>query len=55
MASALHALVENGHLKLAALALSVLLWALVQSEPTSQETFTTVPVYVQIAEAPHGG
>lgn len=50
MASPTHALVHNWRLKLSALGLSVLLWALVQTEPTNQETFPSVPVRVQIAD-----
>lgn len=43
-------LVHNWRLKLAALGLSVFLWALVQTEPLSQEVFTAVPVYVDVAD-----
>lgn len=43
-------LVHNWRLKLSALGLSVLLWALVQTEPSNQETFSSVPVRVQIAD-----
>jgi len=43
-------LVRNWRLKLSALGLAVLLWALVQTEPTNQETFSAVPVRVQIAD-----
>lgn len=50
MASPTQVLVHNWRLKLSALALSVLLWALVQTEPTNQETFSSVPVRVQIAD-----
>lgn len=49
MASPTQALVQHWRLKLSALGLSVLLWALVQTEPTNQETFS-VPVRVQIAD-----
>lgn len=42
--------VHNWRLKLSALGLSVLLWALVQTEPSNQETFSSVPVRVQIAD-----
>lgn len=49
MASPTQALVQHWRLKLSALGLSVLLWALVQTEPTNQETFP-VPVRVQIAD-----
>lgn len=42
-------LVHNWRLKLSALGLSVLLWALVQTEPSNQETFS-FPVRVQIAD-----
>lgn len=44
------ALVRNWQLKLSALGLSVFLWALVQTEPLSQETFAAVPVVVQVAD-----
>jgi YbbR domain-containing protein len=43
-------LTENWHLKLAGLGLSVFLWALVQTEPLSQETFSAVPVTVVVAD-----
>ncbi len=43
-------LIHNWRLKLSALGLSVLLWALVQTEPTNRETFSQVPVRVQIAD-----
>jgi len=44
------ALTHNWRLKLAALGLSVFLWALVQTEPSNQETFASVPVLVQVAD-----
>ncbi len=44
------ALLHNWRLKLSALALAVFLWAIVQTEPTNQETFSSVPVMVQIAD-----
>lgn len=44
------ALLRNWELKLSALGLSVFLWALVQTEPLSQETFSAVPVVVDIAD-----
>lgn len=50
MASPTQALVHNWRLKLSALGLSVFLWALVQTEPSNQETLTSVPVFVQIAD-----
>lgn len=50
MPSPTQVLVHNWRLKLSALGLSVLLWALVQTEPTNQETFSQVPVRVQIAD-----
>ena len=50
MASRTQALVHNWRLKLSALALSVFLWALVQTEPTNQETFAAVPVLIQVAD-----
>lgn len=50
MSSPARALVHNWRLKLSALGLSVLLWALVQTEPSNQETFSSVPVHVQITD-----
>lgn len=50
MASPTQALVHNWRLKLSALGLSVFLWALVQTEPSNQETLTSVPVFVQITD-----
>lgn len=44
------ALVHNWRLKTSALGLSIFLWALVQTEPTNRETFSTVPIRVQIAD-----
>jgi len=41
-------LVRNWQLKLSALGLSIFLWALVQTEPLSQETFSSVPVLVEV-------
>lgn len=51
MPSPTQMLVHNWRLKLSALGLSVLLWALVQTEPTNRETFSQVPVRVQIADS----
>lgn len=51
MASAPRVLLHNWHLKLAALGLAVLLWALVQTEPLSQETFAAVPVTVEVLDS----
>jgi hypothetical protein len=50
MARAPRLLTENWQLKLAALGLSVFLWALVQTEPLSQETFSSVPVVVAVTD-----
>jgi hypothetical protein len=50
MAKAPSVLVHNWHLKLSALGLSTFLWALVQTEPLSQETFSAVPVVVEVAD-----
>ena len=50
MATPTQALVHNWRLKLSALGLSVFLWALVQGEPSNQETFASVPVTVQLAD-----
>ncbi len=44
------ALAHNGQLKLLALVLSVFLWALVQTEPRSQETFSAVPIVVVVSD-----
>ncbi len=49
MAYAPRDLIHNWRLKLSALALSVFLWALVQSEPQNAESFT-VPVIVDVAD-----
>ncbi len=43
-------LIHNWHLKLSALGLATFLWALVQTEPLSQETFSDVPVRIQLAD-----
>jgi YbbR domain-containing protein len=43
-------LVHNWRLKLSALGLSVLLWALVQSEPQEAQTVGSVPVAVDVAD-----
>jgi YbbR domain-containing protein len=51
VAGALRVLLHNWHLKLAALGLAILLWALVQSEPLSQETFAAVPVTVEVLDS----
>jgi YbbR domain-containing protein len=50
MARAPRALTNNWHLKLASLGLAVFLWALVQTEPLSQETFSAVPVTVVVSD-----
>jgi hypothetical protein len=50
MASPTQALARNWRLKLSALGLSVFMWALVQTEPTNRETFSSVPVLIQIAD-----
>jgi YbbR domain-containing protein len=51
VAGALRVLLHNWHLKLAALGLAVLLWALVQTEPLSQETFAAVPVTAEVLDS----
>ena len=51
MAGALRVLLHNWHLKLAALGLAILLWALVQTEPLSQESFGGVPIAVEILDS----
>lgn len=43
-------LIHNWRLKLSALGLSVLLWALVQSEPREAQTVGSVPVVVDVAD-----
>ena len=50
MATPNQALTHNWRLKLSALGLSVFLWALVQTEPSNQETFASVPVLVQVTD-----
>ena len=50
MATAPHALIHNWRLKVSALGLAVFLWALVQTEPLSEETFSAVPVLVEITD-----
>lgn len=50
MTTPTQALSQNWRLKLAALGLSVFLWALVQTEPSNQETFVSVPVMVQVSD-----
>jgi len=44
-------LLHNWHLKLTALGLAILLWALVQTEPVSEETFAAVPVTVEVLDS----
>jgi hypothetical protein len=44
------ALIHNWRLKLAALGLSVFLWALVQTEPQNAETFSAIPVKVELTD-----
>jgi hypothetical protein len=51
MAGALRVLLHNWHLKLAALGLAVFLWALVQTEPLSQESFAGVPIAVEMLDS----
>ena len=50
MATATHALVRNWRLKVSALAMAVFLWAVVQTEPRTEETFPSVPVRVEISD-----
>ncbi len=50
MARVQSALLRNWRLKLSALGLSVFLWALVQTEPLSQETLSSVPVFVDVTD-----
>jgi len=45
-----HSVFHNWRLKLSALGLSLFLWALVQSEPGNRETFSSVPVRVEISD-----
>lgn len=44
------ALFHNWRLKASALGMAVFLWALVQTEPRSEETFSAVPIEVEIAD-----
>jgi YbbR domain-containing protein len=50
MAKAPRALTDHWHLKLASLGLAVFLWALVQTEPLSQETISAVRVTVSVSD-----
>ncbi|MGD2044775.1 MAG: YbbR-like domain-containing protein [Gemmatimonadota bacterium] len=50
MARVPSALLRNWQLKLSALGLSIFLWALVQTEPLSEETFSSVPVVVEVLD-----
>ena len=50
MAAPTNALFQNWRLKALALGMAVFLWALVQTEPRSEETFSSVPVRVEIAD-----
>jgi len=50
VANAYQALLQSWRLKLSALGLSVFLWAVVQTEPRNQETFSAVPVEIQMAD-----
>lgn len=43
-------LVHNWRLKLSALGLALFLWALVQAEPSNRETFSSVPVRVEVSD-----
>jgi len=43
-------LFHNWRLKLSALGLSIFLWGVVQAEPSNRETFSAVPVRVEIAD-----
>jgi YbbR domain-containing protein len=44
------ALLHNWRLKLSALGLSIFLWALVQTEPRTSETLSSVPVRIEVAD-----
>src|SRR5690606_33872205 len=48
--SDLYPLFHNWRLKLSALGLSLFLWAVVQAEPGNRETFSSVPVRVEISD-----
>lgn len=50
MATAPPALIHNWRLKTSALGLAVFLWALVQTEPRSEEVFPSVPVRVEVVD-----
>ncbi|MDZ7780674.1 MAG: CdaR family protein [Gemmatimonadota bacterium] len=41
---------HNWRLKLSALGLALFLWAVVQAEPSNRETFSTVPVQVELSD-----
>jgi YbbR domain-containing protein len=43
-------LIHNWRLKLSALGLALFLWAVVQAEPSNRETFSSVPVRVEISD-----
>lgn len=50
MALTPRALVHNWRLKLSALGLAIFLWALVQTEPRNADTFSSVPVVVEVTD-----
>jgi YbbR domain-containing protein len=50
VSSPTQALVHNWRLKVSALGLALFLWALVQTEPSNRETFSSVPVRVQVTD-----
>ena len=50
MASAAGAVLHNWRLKLSALALAIFLWGLVQTEPRNSETFSSIPILVEVAD-----
>ena len=50
MASADGAVLHNWRLKLSALGLAIFLWGLVQTEPRNSETFSSIPILVEVAD-----
>ena len=51
MASAAGAVLHNWRLKLSALGLAIFLWWLVQTEPRNSETFSSIPILVEVADS----
>ncbi len=51
MARAAGAVLYNWRLKLSALGLAIFLWWLVQTEPRNSETFSSIPILVEVADS----